>query len=324
VTPAEPASGEATEEERKRVRNLPFNQPGRFYRGNLHTHSTRSDGMVPAKQVLQAYQQHGYDFVAITDHFLPQYDFPITDTRLLRTPAFTTLLGAEIHPPALRSGDRWHIVAVGLPIDFAPPRDDEDAPAMAARAAATGAFVGLAHPAWYGLTVEDAESIAASADAVEIYNETCAQLNDRSDGWYLCDLLLARGHHLLAYGSDDAHFTARQDRFGAWVNVRAGSLDPTALLAALKAGHFYSSQGPQIEQLTITGSRLELTCSPARAVFVAGRGARARSALAPTGDLTSCRLDLAPFAGSYCRVTIVDAAGKRAWTNPFWLDLAVH
>jgi hypothetical protein len=26
---------------------LPFDKPGRFYRGNLHTHSTRSDGTMP-------------------------------------------------------------------------------------------------------------------------------------------------------------------------------------------------------------------------------------------------------------------------------------
>jgi hypothetical protein len=28
--------------------------------------------------------------------------------------------------------------------------------------------------------------------------------------------------------------------------------------------------------------------------------------------------DLAPFRGSYCRVTVVDVAGRRAWSNPIW------
>jgi len=37
--------------------------------------------------------------------------------------------------------------------------------------------------------------------------------------------------------------------------------------------------------------------------------------------ITECELPLAPFLQSrYFRVTVVDAAGKRAWTNFVWLD----
>jgi hypothetical protein len=302
------------------LEHLPFDKPGRFYRGNLHTHSNRSDGAVPAAEAVRAYQEQGYDFVVVTDHFTERYGFPVTDSRALRTPTFTTVLGAELHAPALGSGGLWHLLAVGLPLDFAPPAEQERGPELAARAAAVGAFVGIAHPAWYSLTLDDAETMIGAAHAVEVYNETCAQLNDRGDSWYLLDLLLARGHRLQAYAADDAHFQAREDRFGGWVQVRAEALEPDALLAALKAGHFYSSQGPEIRQLTIEGNQLRLECSPARAVFVSGRGSRSRSALAPGGDLTTCTLGLDPFAGSYCRVTVVDKAGKRAWTNPIWLE----
>jgi hypothetical protein len=28
--------------------------------------------------------------------------------------------------------------------------------------------------------------------------------------------------------------------------------------------------------------------------------------------------DLTPFRGSYCRVTVVDPAGRQAWSNPVW------
>ena len=45
---------------------LPFQQPGRFYRGNLHTHSTRSDGALAPEVVVDAYRSHSYDFVALT------------------------------------------------------------------------------------------------------------------------------------------------------------------------------------------------------------------------------------------------------------------
>ena len=41
-----------------------FTAPGRFWRGNLHTHSTRSDGVVSPEEVCRRYRAEGYDFLA--------------------------------------------------------------------------------------------------------------------------------------------------------------------------------------------------------------------------------------------------------------------
>jgi hypothetical protein len=311
-------SGTIVEIEEHIVLNrLPFDKPGRFYRGNLHTHSTKSDGGLAPAEVVAAYRDHGYDFLALTDHFLENYGFPITDTREFRTSTFTTLLGAELHAPQIEVGTRWHILAVGLPLDFAPPGPDETGPELARRAAAAGAFVGIAHPAWYSLTLADALSLDA-AHAVEVFNQTCAEDNDRGDSWHLTDMLLARGQRPLAYAADDAHFKVRLDYRAAWVQVRAESLDPDALLTAIKAGHFYSSQGPEIHNIEIEGDRIRVACSPARSVFVTGRGSVGRHETRE--GITGCEFPLSPFADSYCRITVVDANGKRAWTNPIWLD----
>lgn len=38
------------------------------YKGNLHTHSTISDATVDNKSMILAYYNHGYDFLAMTDH----------------------------------------------------------------------------------------------------------------------------------------------------------------------------------------------------------------------------------------------------------------
>jgi len=121
---------------------------------------------LPPAEVIAAYRDHGYDFLAITDHFLERYHYPVTDTRAFQTDSFTTLLGAELHGPQTEVGERWHIVGVGLPLDFAPLQPGETGPQIAARAAAAGAFIGMAHPAWYTLTLNDALSLEA-ADAVE-------------------------------------------------------------------------------------------------------------------------------------------------------------
>ncbi len=300
------------------MNRMPFAVPGKFYRGNLHTHSTRSDGTRAPAEVIATYRDAGYDFIALTDHFMDRFGFPIVDTREFRTSTFTTLIGAELHGPRIEVGEPWHILAVGLPLDFALPGPDESGPDIAARASKLGAFIGMAHPAWYTLTLADAMSLEA-CDAVEVFNQTAAADNDRGDSWYMSDLLSARGRRLFAYAADDAHFfKSRPDDRRAWIHVRSTDLTPESLLAALKAGHFYSSQGPRIEDVRFDGGKIQIECSPAEGIFVAGRGPITQARLG-TG-LTSASFSLDRFVGSYGRVTIIDAGGKRAWTNPFWLD----
>jgi hypothetical protein len=297
---------------------LPFAQPGRFFRGNLHTHSTLSDGTLAPTQVLDSYSRAGYDFVAITDHFLQRYGFPITDTRASRSAAFTTLLGAELHTGQIGLGEVWHLLAVGLPPDFSATRADEPAAQLCARACATGAFVAAAHPAWYGVTPQDILTLGA-IQAVETYNATCAALSDRGESWQTLDALLAGGRRYLACATDDAHFEpARPDAQQAWVQVKAARLDPQALLDALHAGHFYSSTGPQIHDIVMErGNRLTVVCSPCQAIFAASRGSWARQQHGQ--QLTTARLSLEGVPGPYVRVTVRDAAGHRAWSNPIWL-----
>jgi hypothetical protein len=300
------------------VRNLPFRQPGRFFKGNLHTHSTRSDGALEPEAVVAAYRKRGYDFLALTDHFLAPFDFPITDTRAYRAENFTTLLGAELHAPETEHGEFWHLLAVGLPLDFAPTEPDETGPALAARAAEAGAFVGVAHPSWYTLTLADALSIEA-AHAVETYNTNCEADNDTGDSWEIYEMLLAAGRRLNVYATDDAHLApALPDAFGGWVQVRAEELTPEALLAALKAGHYYSSQGPELQDMVIEDGDAVIRCSPCSVVMLTG--ATYRVARERGEKLTEVRLPLGQFRHSYARLTVIDAAGKRAWSNPLWLD----
>jgi histidinol phosphatase-like PHP family hydrolase len=305
----------------------PFSTPGRFWRGNLHTHSTLSDGKLTPQQVVEAYKDAGYDFIELSDHFLERFDWPIADTRSWRSNNFTTLIGAEIHAPATKVGELWHILAVGLPLDFPAPKADETGPELAARARAQGAFVAIAHPAWSQLTIEDGRALA-SAHAVEIYNHGSAVENDRGDGFYLLDQLCNEGRRLTAIATDDAHFQQGDyDAFGGFVEVKAESLDPDALLAALTAGHFYSSQGPRIHDIAASRGEVSVACSPVHAITLVSGTSRAltrigRHITGATFDLTKVgdnnRARDAP--ATWGRVTVVDAAGRRAWSNPIWLD----
>jgi hypothetical protein len=289
-----------------------FSAPGRFFRGNLHTHSTRSDGALAPDAVAAHYRDAGYDFLALTDHFLPRFGFPIVDTRPFRTNRFTTLLGAELHAPANSHGDAWHILSVGLPEDFEPTAEGETGVALAERAVAAGAFVAIAHPQWSSLTVEDGRSLPM-AHAVEVYNHGCALESGRADGATLLDQLLNEGRDLFAIATDDAHFRF-DDACGGWVMVKAEANEPEALLHALKAGRFYSSQGPEIHAAEIAGGLLTIECSPAVNIAAVGRGQRV--AHVHGRQMTRGELPLEKFAGDWFRFVVSDSAGRWAWSNP--------
>ena len=298
-----------------------FTAPGRFWRGNLHTHSTRSDGVLDPEEVCRRYRREGYDFLALTDHFVGQFGYPIVDTVPFRTNSFTTILGAELHSGAMANGELWHILAVGLPADFAPSNtpsfrpvpDQESGAEIAARAVAAGAFVAIAHPQWSGLTLADARGIGA-AHAVEIYNHGCAEGCDRPDGFAIADLLLSEGRRLTLVATDDAHFS-EPDHFGGWVMVKAEANEPEALLAALKAGHFYSSQGPDLHDVRITDEAVEVECSSVRSIIVQGSGTAAKAVHGMS--LNGASIPLERFRNSpFVRVSVIDHSGRRAWSNP--------
>lgn len=293
-----------------------FARPGRFFKGNIHTHSTRSDGVMAPEVVCRTYREAGYDFLCLSDHFLERFGFPVVDTAPFRTEGFTTILGAEIHAPENSHGEIWHLLACGLPADFAPLGPDEDAVTLAKRAVASGAFLGIAHPQWSQLSIEDGRQMAGIAHAVEIYNTGCHLECDRPDGTALLDALLSEGRRLTGYAADDAHFKNR-DYLGGWMMVKAEANEPEALLAAMKRGDFYSSRGPAIEAITVDGKLVSVDCSPAAGVALVGRGSRAEFRGGET--TTHADLPVERFLGDWCRVVVMDAEGKQAWSNPIWL-----
>lgn len=297
-----------------------FSAPGTFRRGNLHTHSTLSDGLHTPEYVCSVYRDAGYDFLALTDHFMETYDYPIADTRSYRTERFTTILGAELHTGKTELGHIWHILAVGLPFDFEHNLPNETGPEIAQRAVKAGAFVTAAHPQWNGLTEHDVRSLG-DIHAVEIFNSTSADYNDKADGVYMLDLLSMRGLRYFALATDDAHF--KKDRYDAirgWTMVKSTHNEPEALLDALKTGSYYSSTGPSIYDIRILpdGDTLSVKCSPAERIYLTGYGPK--SVPVAGYGLHGAEFSIRAFKESpFLRVTVRDCHGGRAYSNPIWL-----
>jgi len=301
------------------LNNLPFNKPGQFYRGNLHTHSTYSDGRLTVEAVCKFYRENGYHFLSITDHFMERYKYPLTDATSYHTSDFVTLTGAELHAGETSAGEIWHILANGLPSDFAPNLPNENGQQLARRALDSGAFVTVAHPAWYNLSEEDVISLG-QMHAIEVINGISADHSDKIDSMYMLDVMLSRGYRYNALATDDAHFKPDfQDTLRGWTWVKSEELTPESILAALKRGDYYSSTGPVIHSVeVIPGEVIRVRCSPSQSVFVTSKGSWAsykHGHNMTEAEIPIKRLDNKP----YCRVTVRDHHGGRAWTNPIWL-----
>ena len=40
----------------------------KWYKGNIHTHTTKSDGDEDPEKVCEWFENHGYDFLVLSDH----------------------------------------------------------------------------------------------------------------------------------------------------------------------------------------------------------------------------------------------------------------
>jgi hypothetical protein len=298
----------------------------RWFKGNLHTHTDRSDGVLAPAAVVEWYASRGYDFLALTDHGRVT---GMESSSLLLIP------GVEITALDERAGSCHHLVAL-----LEPRRSDSISrlqacgpQRMVEDLAAAGAVVVLAHPYWLGLAATETYPLRG-AIALEVYNHSCEVDRGRGYSEVHWDDLLQRGRRLFGIACDDAHFRL-PDAGGGYVMVRAAELTAAAILQSLARGEFYSTQGPEIRgfglrpasgQAPASGhawqGRLEavVECSPCkRVVFYADRwlGAVVEPAN-PNEGLTSARY---PLTGkeTYVRAVCLDEQGRKAWSNPAFL-----
>ena len=336
----------------------PFTATGEWLRGNLHVHTTNSDGSMPPDRLAAHYANAGWDFLAYTDHWkvteLPQTITGGAPITLIRG------MEANTGPRSTAAGTNYHIVGFGLEEPVA--RNDDLTGPRAAQwyldaIAEQGGLATIAHPYWSGLTLEEVAPLRGHL-AIEVYNADTEVHIGRGYAVALWDDLLTRGIETWGVAVDDCHRPGH-DSLRGWTVVRAADRSPGAILAALKAGHFYASTGPEIHDVQAelweappsglgqpyTG-KVTVRCSPARAVALVadptrggrlnagafGMALRARRLRTPAGHGPEGTPDGELLTGGeffltgqerYVRVQVEDALGRCAWTNPLFMrDLA--
>ena len=50
------------------MRKCMFSEEGQWYKGNLHSHTTNSDGRLKPEEAVKLYKNHGYHFLCFSEH----------------------------------------------------------------------------------------------------------------------------------------------------------------------------------------------------------------------------------------------------------------
>jgi hypothetical protein len=272
-------------------------------KGQLHAHSTNSDGLNSPGQMQKAYRRLGYDFVVLTDH--DEAIAPPTTRRMI------AITGVESEQ-ACR-----HVGLIGMSTGAV---KSGDIAADVQRGRAAGAFTIVHHPAriresqkatcWTPEALGQFEGF----DAVEIWNASGGATQSGYDD--RVDALLAKGKHIWLTAGDDCHSLLNGSCALTFVSVNTDERTETAVVQALKAGNFYASTGARIESVGSAGMVITITLGQASTVeFITDGGRVAFRGSHVTGASYTVKPE-----DRYVRVRVRDdKTGKLAWTNPAYV-----
>ena len=154
--------------------------------------------------------------------------------------------------------------------------------------------------------------------AMEIWNSGCAMDNDLDTNAAYWDELLAQGQRLFGAATDDGH--AMDQHCRGWVRVNSEN-SVSAIREALKAGAFYSSYGPEIEDFYVENGVAHVRCSDAAEITLRQLRAVYDVARAKEGQaLNEASFKIRRGGAGYVRAVVKDAQGRRAWSNPIFLE----
>ena len=331
-------------------------QVNQYFKANLHTHTTVSDGKLTPEETKAAYVERGYQIVAFTDHevcvahpepweenFLPLtgYEFScnsLEEEKFLRKTYHLCCIAKEpdnrwqVYDPRFKGGNAY-LYADSIVCDGYEERDYslEYVNSVIARANAHGFLVAYNHPAWSLQEYEDYAGLKGLW-AMEVYNNHCQRLGYDDNNSQIYQTMLKLGNRFYPLATDDFH-RIEQHNFigGGWIMVGAEELTYPSVITALEKGDFYASTGPVIHSLDLEGTVLKLRCSGVRCVKLFTQSRHATELMHYDGTLLEeAEFDLAPWLDcwkqnsredeAFIRLMFIDENGNKAYTRAYWYN----
>jgi hypothetical protein len=286
-----------------------------WLKGNLHTHTLESDGDSTPEEVARWYRQHGYDFLAVTDH---------DKLTKIAAPAGLLLIPGEEITDRLQKRS-LHVNALGITTAIKPQGGASVVQVLQRNVDAVRKAGGIAlinHPnfGWaFGsdelLQIEGAAllEIASGHPFVNMLGPPAVE-----EMW---DVLLTAGKRIYGVAVDDMHhLKSPWDTYvalpgKAWVVVRAEKNETKAILTALERGEFYASTGVELEHFSATQKELHVRVREKNTAHYRVRFIGARGRVLQETDGATARYTIRGDEG-YVRAKVIDSNGKMAWLQP--------
>jgi hypothetical protein len=296
-----------------------------WYKGNIHTHTTESDGDAEPEKVVRWFRRHGYDFLVLSDHnhrTILEYG---PGKRRLKRPLM--IPGEEVSVN-IRNGEvPIHINAIGISRMVEPIDASEVVPTIQANVDAivrAGGIASINHPN-YGWAF-DHEQIkqVTGASLLEVFNgipETNVYGGPgKPSNEQIWNGVLDAGRVIFGVATDDSHnyhdFAPEKYNPGrGWVMVRAPELTRDAIVEALASGDFYSSTGVTLTSLDLSQESIHLKIQQRYdyiySTTFTGRGGVVLAEVAGLEATYRLRGN-----EGYVRAVVVNSGSNRAWTQP--------
>ena len=286
------------------------------YKGQLHCHTTNSDGAHSPTVLLEAYRDAGYDFVCITDHAFLTTQQNVSD--IVHIPSVEETLGA------VNWSDGKHLLNINATNVRGYP-NYVDTQTTINNIIADGGMAGLAHPLW-----QDPESHAYNwnNDAIdgvvgfefmEIVNtvlwarglKTLAQVTYTEQ----YDHALSTGKKCWCLAVDDMHIIGEGDLDKGWVVVNANSNSQSDILDALKTGNFYSSIGGVISDITLNVNTITISVPVSSTIkWIKKNGEVIKTTTGVLEDNYTVQGD-----ELYVRMEVDSGTDNLAWSQPLFI-----
>lgn len=300
---------------------------GRWYKGNTHTHTTESDGDSSPEYVVRWYEEHGYDFLVLSDHNV--FTDPEALDHLVDS-TFLLIAGEEVTSGF--DGAPVHVNGLNIPHVVEARRAESLVATIQSNVDAIREVEGVPHvnhPNFqWAFGAEELRQIRDDK-LLEIWNGHPTVHNEGGGGTpslvEVWDILLSGGKRIYGIAVDDAHhfqgeFSPDRANPGrGWIAIRAESLAPEPLMTALESGHFYASTGVVLEDVVVTPRSVEVRIAPDRdfrytTTFI-GEGGR----VLEESEENPAIYRLGGGEGSYVRAEVRDSRGDMAWIQPLFV-----
>ena len=296
-----------------------------WYKGNIHTHTTESDGDAEPEKVVGWYRRHGYDFLVLSDHnHLTLFEYGEGKRRFKRP---LMIPGEEVSANIKNGTVPIHLGGIGITRVVEPIDAGEIVPTIQANVDAiiqAGGIAAINHPNFKWAFDHEAIKQVKGASLLEVYNghPVTNVYGGPGKASYdqIWDGVLSAGRVIFGVATDDSHkyhdFEPKMSNPGrGWVVVRAAAFTSEAIVDSLASGEFYSSTGVTLTELESTQEHVRLMIERESSLIYTtrftGKDGAVLAEVAGLEAVYRIRGD-----EGYVRAVVVNSGGNRAWTQP--------